>query len=368
VKVVILSKALVRGVYQRQIEELAALGDAEITVISPPAWREGPSVIPLERRFTRGYELIVTPMRFTGHYHVHFYPQLGRLLARLRPDLVHVDEEPYNLATWLALKQSQRLGARRVFYTWQNLERRLPPPFSLLEAASYRLTDGVIAANGDAAAIVRRKGLRRPVWVIPPGVDPALYQPADQSDGGQFTVGFVGRLVPEKGVDDLVRACATLAAPWRLVVVGEGPQRTALEQVVRGLGIADRVDFTGALPSTDVPAKLRTFSVLVLPSRTLRNWREQFGRVLMEAMACAVPVVGSDSGEIPRVIGEAGETFPEGNWEALAATLAALQGDPERRHVLGARGRARVLAHFTQRRIAEQTMAVYQSLFVRGYV
>ncbi len=361
-KVVIVSKALVRGVYQRTLEELVRLGRIELTVISPPAWREGRSLLPLERRFTEGYELVVTPIAFNGRYHLHFYPRLGGLLKQLGPDLVHVDEEPYNLATWLALRAAHSVGARRLFYTWQNLHRRLPPPFSTIERANYDLAHGAIAANRDAAAVLRRKGFGRPIWVIPPGLDPDLYLPRQGQVGDEFVVGYIGRLVPEKGVDLLIRACARLPSPWRLVVLGEGEEEAALRALADDLGVGSRVRFGGRLPSTEVPLVLRELSVLALPSRSLPRWREQFGRVLMEAMACGVPVVGSDSGEIPHVIGDAGLVFPEGDWEALAERLKELQGDLTRRAELGRRGRERVLTHFTHRQIAEQTLAVYRSL------
>src|SRR5438105_14189342 len=122
------SKAVVRGTYQRKLEEIAR-GGVDLTVVAPPAWREGKNVIALERSFTRGYELVVSPIVFNGHYHLHFYPWLGELLHARRPDLVHVDEEPYNLATLLAMRQAREVGARRLFFTWQNILRDLPLPF-----------------------------------------------------------------------------------------------------------------------------------------------------------------------------------------------------------------------------------------------
>jgi glycosyltransferase involved in cell wall biosynthesis len=98
----------------------------------------------------------------------------------------------------------------------------------------------------------------------------------------------------------------------------------------------------------------------VLPSRSRPNWVEQFGRVLIEAMACGVPVVGSDCGEIPNVVGDAGLIFPEGDVEALRECLARLMREGDLWADLSRRGRERVLAHFTQAQIAAQTVAVYR--------
>ena len=95
-----LSKALVVGAYQKKAEELAALPGIELTVAVPPVWREpGVGDQVLERRFVRGYQLAVLPIWLNGRHHVHFYPAIERLLAQVRPDVFHIDEESFNFAT-----------------------------------------------------------------------------------------------------------------------------------------------------------------------------------------------------------------------------------------------------------------------------
>ena len=111
-----------------------------------------------------------------------------------------------------------------------------------------------------------------------------------------------------------------------------------------------------------MPEFYRSLDLLVLPSRTRPNWKEQFGRVLIEAMACGVPVLGSDSGEIPRVIGDAGVVFPEEDLEALRFQLQRLMEDPTARKSLAAAGRERVLARFTMAEVARRTVAVYNTV------
>ena len=127
------------------------------------------------------------------------------------------------------------------------------------------------------------------------------------------------------------------------------------------LGIAGRVAFEGQVPSSKVPAHLTELHALVLPSHTRHNWMEQFGRVLIEGMASSVPVVGSDSGEIPSVIGDAGLVYPQGNVDALRQHLQALADDRALWADLARRGRERVLAQFTQAQIAAQTVEVYHT-------
>jgi glycosyltransferase involved in cell wall biosynthesis len=168
--------------------------------------------------------------------------------------------------------------------------------------------------------------------------------------------------VQEKGIDILLRAVAELQCNWELRILGSGPDKTRLQTLAHQLGIDSRVHFDPPIPSSDVPDYMRQLDLAVLPSITQPNWKEQFGRALIEAMACQVPVVGSNSGEIPNVIGDAGLIFPEGDVAALRAHIETLQRDPARRRELGVRGRARVLEHFTQARIAAETYAVYRTM------
>ncbi len=373
-----ISKALVVGAYQRKLEELAQLPDIELIAIVPPAWRDRRGRVAVARAHVRGYELLVAPTAFVGSYHLHFYPTLGRILRRLRPDIVHMDEEPYNLATWQGLRLAEALAARGLFFTWQNLNRRYPWPFRYFEQVNYRRARWAIAGNRAAAAVLVAKGYRGPITVLPQfGVDPELFAPAaerdpaaalprDDATAAAFHIGYAGGLIPEKGVDLLLQACVGLPGrDWRLSLVGDGPERGRLTELAGRLGLAERVSFVGPLPSTQMPATYRMFDVLVLPSVSRPNWIEQFGRVLVEAMACGVPVIGSSCGEIPNVIGEAGLIFPEGDVAALRAALARVMADVALRRDLAAAGRARVLAHFTQAQVAAATYRVYQALLAQ---
>ncbi len=362
--VVMLSKACIVGAYQKKLEALAQLPDMQLTVLVPPAWKDDRGLQSLERSFTQGYDLRVTPIAFNGHFHFHFYPRLARELDQLQPDLLHIDEEPYNMATWLAMRQAVKRRIPALFFTWQNLLRTYPPPFRWWERYNYRHARHVIAGNHDATQVLRAKGYQGPIHIIPQfGVDPDLFAPAQPPrKDGTFTIGYAGGWIHAKGVDLLLKACAQLPQPWTLHLVGAGPDEPALRELATQLGIQDHVRWLGRRSSLEMPDFYRSLDVLVLPSRTMPNWKEQFGRVLVEAMACQVPVIGSDSGEIPHVIGDAGFIFPEGQVEALAERLQQLQSDPALREDLGRRGRERVLAHYTQTQIAQATWQVYRQM------
>jgi glycosyltransferase involved in cell wall biosynthesis len=367
-RVLMISRPCLVGAYQRKLEEIAHFADVELMVVVPSSWREGDRVVRLERTYTAGYELVSEPVVFNGSFHLHFYPCLARRLRAFSPDIVHVDEEPYNLATFHVMRLARRAGARTVWFSWQNLNRRYPPPFRYFERYNLRRADYAIVGSEGAAGVWQEKGYDGPMAVIPQfGVDPDIFAPRtrERSADDGFVVGYAGRLVPEKGCDLLLEAVAGLNGAWRLVMLGAGSELERLKALVHRLEVADRVSFGDWLPALQLPAFYRTLDAFVLPSRSRYNWVEQFGRVLIEAMACGVPVVGSDCGEIPQVIGDAGLIFPENDVVGLRDCLARLERDSSLRADLARRGRERVLDKFTQTRIAAQTVEVYRELIGR---
>jgi glycosyltransferase involved in cell wall biosynthesis len=359
-RVVMLSKALVNGAYQRKCELIATAKDVELTVLAPQAW----GAQALEHAHTDGYDLRAIPLRLNGNFHLHHYPTLRRELARIEPDIVHIDEEPYNLATRNALNDARALRrpAKTLFFSWQNLGRRYPPPFAWFESAVFDGVDAALAGSTEAADVLRAKGFSKPITVLPQfGVDEEIFRPVRRSHRDNVTFGYAGRLVEEKGIDVLLRAVEPFDTS-RVIIAGAGPESQKLQDLALELGISWRVKFLPTIPSTEMPAFYRSIDALVLPSRTRSNWKEQFGRVLIEAMASGVPVLGSISGEIPNVIGEAGLVFPEGDISMLSGQIGMLIERADVRAQLGQLGRARVIDKFTMRHIANQTVTVYRTL------
>ncbi len=359
------SKACIVGIYQKKLEEMVrAAPDLSLTVVVPPFWKDERGTVSVEGLPGEGYKLRVEPVVFNGSFHLHFYPRLRRLFRDKRPHVVHIDEEPYNLATYHANRLARQSGAKTLWFSWQNLERRYPPPFSWMERYNLRHTEYAIVGSCTSAEVWRAKGYCGPLAVIPQfGVDQKTFRPpALPRPETPVHLAYVGRLVPEKGVDLLLRAFVEVSGSWRATILGSGPSEGRLRETAVALGLGERVAFRPWLPSDQMPGFYREIDVLVLPSRSRPNWTEQFGRVLVEAMASEVSVVGSCVGEIPHVLGEAGLVFPEGDVAALRKTLAKLVESPVLRRELGALGRHRVLRRFTQRQVAESTLAVYREV------
>ncbi|WP_329110904.1 glycosyltransferase [Micromonospora sp. NBC_01699] len=313
----------------------------------------------------------------TGHMaSVLFRPGAGRLLGGRQPDVVHVIGEAAYLTTWQAIRMRQRHwpGTPITLYAAQNIVMRFPVPFPRLERQAYDTVDHAFPITPAALGVLRAKGYRGPATIIPLGVDTALFRPrpTPRPQARRFTVGFVGRLEPHKGVRDLLRAVELLDCD--LLAVGGGSLHPEIERLAaRRPG---RVTLAGWTDHADLPRLLSRMDVLVLPSieviqRNLVRWigiplREQFGRVLVEAMACGVPVVGSDVGEIPYVIGAAGLTYPAGDVVALADRLAGLRDNPDLARRLAAEGVSRATSEFSWAGTAERMCRVWQELTGAG--
>src|SRR5919206_1763430 len=178
-RVLMASKILVVAAYRQKLEAIAAQPGIELIAVAPPAWREpGGRVIRFEPGPTPGYELRVEPIRFNGMYHLFYWPTLEAVLRQTQPDLIHLDEEPYNVATALGTWQAARAKTPSLFFTWQNLVRRYPPPFTQFEKYVLRRSAHAIAGTASAVRVLRAKAYRGPAAVIPQfGVDPQLFAP-----------------------------------------------------------------------------------------------------------------------------------------------------------------------------------------------
>lgn len=272
------------------------------------------------------------------------------------------------------------LKAKNIFFTWWNLPYELKLPVALLEKYNLNHSHGIISGNQDGADVLKQRGYKGAIKVMPQlGVDETLFKPQAQPElaaklgikSNDFVVGFVGRFVPEKGLLTLVKSLIILQnKPWKLLLLGRGILKEELVKLAAENNLQDRVIFVESVPHDEVTNYINLMSTLVLPSETTYQfktltsvgWKEQFGHVLIEAMACKVPTIGSDSGEIPYVIGDAGLIFPEGNTQALADCLLQLIEKPDLADKLGEIGYQKVMNQYTNKALAKQQFEFYQEL------
>jgi len=331
--------------------------------------RPCPSISSTVVRAASGYTVLDTPVLYRlQDPHRTLYRTWDLGLRRARPAIIHAEAEPDSLSALQVLAARHRFApsAKVILHTWQNVDRQLRPYVRLVRSIALHNTDAILCCNRGAHSLLRNRFgyLGASAVINSHGVNIDVFYPPQLPlpPLTSSTVTYIGRLVPEKGLDTLVQAVAHLPTPTRLQLVGDGPIRTDLYKLAAELGITERVVFSGAVPYARVREVLIQSSVVVLPSRRTAVWQEQFGRVLVEAMACGVPVIGSDTGAIPEVIGEGGIIFPEGDIPALADALHRLLTSPDLCQRVGNNGYQRVLRYFTHERVAAQTTDFYHRL------
>jgi glycosyltransferase involved in cell wall biosynthesis len=319
----------------------------DVMIVVPDRWRHEYSTTTFAPDVLAGLEGKVRPLPIVlpGRPQRHFYSaRPSRIIREFSPDVIFLEQESYSCA---AMQWGMAAWTARVPFGLQsaeNLDRRLPLTARVIRDWTLRRASFVVARSPTAAHLAGEWGATGRVVVVPHAVP--LWDVAPQRPAREFTVGFAGRLIPEKGLHDLVAATRRIPGPVRLLLVGDGILRAELENEQLANG---RIEVRAGFPHHRMPEAYSEMDVLVLPSRTTSTWVEQFGRVLVEALSCGVPVVGSDSGEIPWVVDitGGGRTFREGDCEQLAQVLDELRVSPEERARLAERGRAVITRLFT---------------------
>ncbi|NET00243.1 MAG: glycosyltransferase family 4 protein [Sphaerospermopsis sp. SIO1G1] len=386
-KILVASHTYIVDLNCEKLRALAKLEPGiEVTVVVPKKWQPGGvqnKIIETQYR-DEGVFKIIPVSNFSQNHQglLTFGTDLIGLLNKFRPDIIHVEQGSRGLAYTQMILLNQLLGlkAKNVFFTWWNLPYELKLPVALLEKYNLNYSNGIISGNQDGADILKQRGYAGKIKVLPQlGVDETLFTPQKQPDlaakigisENDFVVGFVGRFVPEKGLLTLLKALVNIKdKPWKLLLLGRGDLREELIKIATENNMLEKVIFVESVPHHEVANYINLMNTLVLPSETTYKfktltavgWKEQFGHVLIEAMACQVPVIGSDSGEIPHVIGDAGLIFPEGDDQALASCLSKLIENPHLADNLGNKGYEKAMVKYTNKAVAKQQYEFYQEL------
>ena len=344
--------------------------DITLTLVAPGRWKEYGKAMRLDPH-SGPMDFRVEWIRFPSlpgvGWYLHHYPRLGRLLKELRPDVIHLWEEPWSVVGLQAIRLRNQIlpDAAVMLETDQNILRKLPPPFEQIRRYALRQTDLLIGRQDESLRVARACGFAGPTAIVEYGVASGIFAPQDRAaaraalDVDGFTLGYVGRIVREKGLHDVLDAMAACRVPVTLLVLGSGPDRDALQARAAELGLTERVRLLDPRPPAEVARLMNALDALVLMSRTAATWKEQFGRVIMEAHACGVPVIGSDSGSIPGVVADGGWIIPEGDATALARLLERLAETPGEVARAGAAGRTQAATRFSVATVANALADAY---------
>jgi phosphatidylinositol alpha-1,6-mannosyltransferase len=365
------------GANRQLANEMARIGkdEWEVTALAPSHFHggaKGLGPILFEPLTTEAATVLPVNAYMTRAVHVFVYgAELRSILAR-DWHVVHCWEEPYifaggQVALWT------NANARLVFRSAQNIGKKYPPPFRWIERFAMAKAAGWICSGKLVETNLRRRPgyAELPMRRIPLGVDVDQFQPNRQArdrtldslgwnKSGPPVIGYLGRFLPEKGLEMMMRALDALTAPWRALFVGAGPLEPALRSWAERHG--DRVRLCTTVGHGEVPPYLNAMDMLCAPSQTTGSWREQFGRMLIEAFASGVPVIGSDSGEIPSVVEGVGVVVGERDEAGWTRVIGDLLHSPRTRNELACAGLATAHQKYAWPVVAAQYLEFFSTL------
>lgn len=355
------------------VNEIARLGKEtwEVTAVAPKFVRGDLRPITLETDPDEICNLRAVSVYNSKIPHIMTYSWELREILQQNWDLVHCWQEPYILAggqvAWWNKGKTPL-----VYSTFQNKSKQYSPPFNWIEKYTMSQCVGWITGGVTVMETLKhRTGYSLPMRLIPFGLDIQHFYPSpaakyqirnslEWDETGTPVLGYLGRFVPEKGLNLLMGVLDQLETPWRALFVGSGVMESSLKTWAKRY--PEQVRICTNVKHNEVPQYLNAMDILVAPSQTASNWREQFGRMLIEAFACSIPVIGSDSGEIPYVIENAGLVVGEKDENGWVTAISDLLNSPSRRQELGEKGLERVHKLYTWSSIAKQHLQFFDQL------
>ncbi|MEI6501437.1 MAG: glycosyltransferase family 4 protein [Armatimonadota bacterium] len=359
-RLTVISHSCVLPENQKIWAEVARHPDIDLTLIAPAYWNSSLHG-PVEFKALPELAERSVPVRvyWPGRLHLHTYSDLGPAMTKSVPDVLYLDEDSHSFMAAQALSIQAIMDYRLLITLKQNVLKRYPFPFGWIEKRAYRLARAAAATSQECLDVARLKGFSRPAEVIGYPIDTSLFRPrTTPTPADHLRLGFAGRLIPEKGVADLIEGVALVqkTVPAQLAVVGTGSEAATLSKLAGASLQPGSFVSWDRLPPEDMAEWYQNLDLLVLPSRTTPQWKEQFGRVMGEALACGVPVIGSSSGFIPEFLDLTGGglTYPEGDVPALAEVILRLAAEAPLRRELAQKGREGVVREFGLPAVAEK--------------
>lgn len=359
--------SLTPALRQRERAIVRCFPNVQLELVTTERWRE--TEMDVEATPDDLFPVRTASSHFSKHVQLFAYDPrpIIKALREHRPHLIDMSHEPYSVAgaEVLTLCSWFARGVPIVMQTNQNILHRYPPPFCWLEQRAFRRVAAAYACSETVVEVLRAKGFKKPAPIVPFGVNTDAFRPRPpraEDSKEPLTIGYFGRMLPGKGLNVLAQALAKVQdMPWRLLVVGDGSERESFERDLTASGLMSRAEFTGAIDFNLMPEYFHKLDLLVIPTETTKRIREQFGRVIVEAMASRVPVIGSTCGAIPEVIGDAGLVFPERNADALADAFRRMLSDRGLRERITDAGIERV-KQYSYERVAQITYAMFEQV------
>ena len=332
-RILFIGPTYISSTTQERIQNIREMGSIETGLLSPKKWKskDYKSCKMLEKGSSH-IEYFPSGVLLNGMDGGHIYNPITvfKAIKKFKPDLIYFDQEVFSLSAFEMAIFSKFFSIPLVAVNAENIMdkklsfiRKWTRKFVLETAKAIR-----IECKGGEYCL-RNWGYKGHLALIPFEIDTKKFYPT-RDKKKEFVIGYIGRLTYKKGLDVFLKAAQKLKKEnfqFKVVIVGEGPEKNKLKALSKYLDIENIVSWKDTIEFDKVPEVMRNFNAFVLPSRAGRIWKEQFGRVIIEAMASGVPVIGTTSGSIPEVIGRNDMLFPEDHDEKLAEIIKKLMND-----------------------------------------
>lgn len=332
-KLLVIDHSAVVDLYRERERILAKDYNYSVSMVIPNNWNEGSKNIKLNKNDE--IKIYNSSTIFTNNIPIFMYNPflIAKAMINEKPDIIDIHEEPYSLSALeiIILKKIFSKRSKIVFYSAQNILKKYPLPIRIFEKIVCSNSQGAYTCSKEVTKVLKKRSFKGLIKEIPLGIDEKVFFKKDINQKNEiFKIGFIGRLEESKGIINLIYALGKLTSKkWECSIVGNGSLYNDLHQLIEKENLCNKVKLFGSLDPQNIPTYINSIDILIVPSLTTSNWKEQFGRVIVEAFACGKPVIGSDSGAIPEVIGNAGIVFSENNIEELALKIDKVINDKE---------------------------------------
>lgn len=383
--IVIISHAQVIPVFQNRWKKLSKDENYEVHLLVPRYWEQtwfGEKVI-YEPEEEHDGNFHVHPLKTTNvrSWGTYLFASLDAKFREIQPDLIYIiHEEGIRIHHQIYLyKKIWAPKAKVMFFTmnargvpckrfyhrwmWNNIKKN---------------TDAALAHYPGCLNSLRKGGYNKPVYLqTQVGVDETLFCPDKEIRDlyrekllfqNKFVIGYTGRLVTDKGVDDLLSIFPLEGVDWGLLLVGNGNLKNEVEKTVKANGWGDRVHITGFVSQDEVPKYMNAMDCFVLGSKTMPHWIDTFPLVTVQAQACGVPVIASTSGSLPWQLGDTALFFQEGNRAELKENVLRIIQDHKLRNYYANIGKERSLANFCHEGMTERFKKIVHQVITGKHI
>jgi glycosyltransferase involved in cell wall biosynthesis len=359
----------------RLFEEFEARG-VETHIIVPRNWPGIPESDHPPR--DAPFEVHALNLRFEDRRGAYYLRGIRDTLTDINPDAALTHAEPWTLFAVQMEMACTVVDVPHAIFSWENLDHVPTSKFQrALERVLNNRVEGMIAGSDRARDRLRTRGFRGPITVAPQsGVDTTVFEPTDSNSelrtefgipSDSTLVTYAGRFSRQKGIDSLLDAIPTVVENCHdvaFLLIGDGEMAAEIRERLGGDStISEHVTLVPEFqPYKRMPKILQSSDIVAYPSVTVDNWAEQFGYVVAEAMACEVPVVTTECGSLPYVVGDGGLVCPEGDTASIASKIISLVSDEGRRTELGKVGRNRVEEKFSLPAVAGRQLDLLKQI------